>query len=151
MPAFIRKILMVRDPRDQMSLLRPAELARESQRTCDLMRQNMAYGGNLYADNYMLVRFEDATERPLEVAAELLAFLGVPRMPVEVRQWLDEAVESRRGEGDPLAEVNAWRSKLTLNETQQIQESCELLLRELDYVPFDTEKELQDLTKRSFK
>ena len=102
-----------------------------------------------------LIRHEDFSMAPLEVAADIYKFIGVEMTP-EVRAWLEKNTAGGTGASaqstkrDSKTVASAWRTKLKFEHNELVQTRCDSVLRRLDYQSFFSDAAMKNLNVSSF-
>lgn len=103
---------------------------------------------------YKLVRYEDVVRNPLEEVRRVYDFVGL-KMTAPLQDWLHQITHGKgkgsRSEAFKITERNAsevsqaWRTTLTFDKVQQVQEVCRSAMSLLGYRAVDSEEEQKQL------
>lgn len=103
---------------------------------------------------YKLVRYEDVVRDPLGVVQSVYDFVGLD-MTETLQEWIHHIMHGKgkgtRSEAFKITERNAsevsqaWRTSLTFDKVQQVQEVCKSAMALLGYRPVNSEDEQKQL------
>ncbi|KAJ8397434.1 hypothetical protein AAFF_G00439830 [Aldrovandia affinis] len=96
--------------------------------------------GDLPANAYLQVRFEDIVHFPEETAENIHSFLGVPVTPTALNQLMfttSTNLYNLMYEGDiSPANINAWRQNMPHSDIRLIEDTCLFVMKRLGYSRF---------------
>lgn len=140
-------IFLVRDPRATMSSRRSSVKWCESSHDCsspevlcsDLKADLKVSAAleRLYPSSFIMIRYEDLANDPLNVIDRLLQFLGM-----EFSEELSEFVSAHTKSEDEkpwsiarksIARVNRWKEQMSDNDVHDIQRTCRSVIETLGY------------------
>ena len=153
------KILhLVRDPRAVMNsrrrlhepnsdlIRRKGKKADEVKDLCEHMARNLDYRDSppeWLKGKYMLVRFEDVAENPIEVTRRIYQNLGL-EYTEDVTRWIDKNThgtdQTKKGKvsafsrtRDTKKVLNAWRATISKSLMHEIESKCKDVMKRLSY------------------
>ena len=122
---------------------------------CSRIESDLKYGKQAGPKLYMLLRYEDAAMRPLEIYKQISRFAGIEESGV-VRDWLKRNTKFARDDDDKYstsrnstASVSEWRVKFPFKLVNEVQSQCAEVMKILGYLPVSSEKELINISGRS--
>ncbi|XP_055026800.1 carbohydrate sulfotransferase 3a [Misgurnus anguillicaudatus] len=121
---------------------------------CNNIRMSAELGLSLpkwLEKRYMLVRYEDIARDPMQKAAEMYNFTGIPFTP-QTRDWILENTHSHSSgifstQKNSSEHVEKWRFKIPFKLAQFVQEICGPTMKLFGYRFVDNE---QSLVNKSF-
>ena len=150
----LKVIVLVRDPRGVMNSRAAMDWCAKEQcadpkTVCEHLRRDVEAAYALhkeFPDRVRLVRYEDLSVLPFEVADEVLKFLGLPH-EMRLDAYLEthtQAKRSKNKQGKPRVNpygtfreskhtAFAWKSKMKFDYVQEIQNVCQEPMKTLGY------------------
>ncbi|XP_011667051.1 carbohydrate sulfotransferase 1 [Strongylocentrotus purpuratus] len=156
-PSLNLKIIhLVRDPRAVMNsrrklkepnsdlLRRKGPDADEIKDLCEHMARNLQYKDDppsWLKGKYMLVRFEDVAEDPIEQTQRIYQHVGI-NIHQDVLGWLKNNTHGNKGQGtgspfsrtrDTEKVINAWKNSISEEVREEVERKCSHVMNALSY------------------
>lgn len=168
----VKVIQLIRDPRatdhSRASFRKGDPFLDTIKDYCDEHMNDLTYINQIYQtykealrDRIHFIRYEDLATKPIETMESVYQFLGL-KPDDNVRHWAESLQQNYRlsdeeiinkshekHEGrystkreDPLYTSQAWRTKMSFSEVEQIQKDCKNFLYVFGYTVFQSENQL---------
>ncbi len=108
---------------------------------CDELKNNLKYWKDppsWLKDKYMLLRYEDLADDPVQMVEIIYTFIGLP-VPETVKLWLELNEKKMSSTGKS---AYSWRGKIDYETMVNVQQYCMDTLLMAGYVPIKSEKDL---------
>ncbi|XP_072043315.1 carbohydrate sulfotransferase 1-like [Amphiura filiformis] len=141
----VKVIQLVRDPRGvYLSRKVTSDVCDMELSECDELKNNLNYWKDppfWLKGRYMLLRYEDLADDPIEMVHIIYDFLGLP-VPETVKSWLRINILKMSSSSKS---AYSWRTKITYKTMVTVQRYCMDLLLMAGYKPVNSEKDLTNL------
>jgi hypothetical protein len=148
----LRIVYLVRDPRGilksrqatgEMSVVSGKDLLKEAKVLCHRMGFDTEVYAVLvqqYPRNILRVRYEDIAAAPVEQAQRIYTFIRAITLPETVRAFIEKSMNAETNDGwfgtsrrNATATAYSWRTKLTKQQIESMNNLCETVIKDLGY------------------
>ncbi|GAB6022789.1 carbohydrate (N-acetylglucosamine 6-O) sulfotransferase [Chamberlinius hualienensis] len=147
----LKIVHLVRDPRAILNSMNLSETWKSSSKRpehqCREMREDLAIGSTLPNDRYVMVRYEDVVENPLEMASQIFRRLGMT-LPKSLAFYITTHTETEKffkhthQHPDYFStyrksnyDFTSWKYSLNVENRKEIEKSCADIIHALSYPP----------------
>ncbi|XP_072043314.1 carbohydrate sulfotransferase 1-like [Amphiura filiformis] len=143
----VKVIQLVRDPRGvYLSRKVMPDVVDMELSECDELKNNLKYWKDpppWLKGRYMLLRYEDLVDKPIQMVQIIYNFLGIP-VPEHVKTWL--LINAKKL---PFKSAYSWRTKINYETMVNVQEYCMEILLMTGYKAINSKRYLTDLNQPS--
>ena len=121
----------MRDPRALISLYKTEkqQMHSQSERICKLMSKNIEDGSKIPDQFYKKVRYEDFIENPLNIIEDVLNFVGLDKLRVEILNRIKPNL---------IKKASNWKKEMNWEDIKIVQDNCVEVLNALKYNIFNS-------------
>ena len=155
----LRVIHLVRDPRamldsqvrkNNMGSRISSNFRKNTKRLCDKMHVDFLVSKTFTAkirQKIELVRYEDLTDKPLEVVTKLFLFTGVPFIEQD-RIFIKQT--TRKDNDATKSKLDTWRRHLSSENLDILNELCGDVYKDYGYIKYTSIADVRDVNKPTY-